>query len=714
METYNEEFIACNRPKYSGPVSFRLNTFGDKEQNIYPHVDLYYANFDNLTPRLVDFIEIATFIYLTDQHIVRCQGHVDEHGLLWRRKIHLIIGVRDVEFWQQKDVVNTLVRLLRFLSDDFFSFEFTEMEQEPPAQQMYFHFNDTDGTDIPTRVMLFSGGLDSLGGAIKSLITEGKRTILVRHITFINHSDQFKTLERELSKLSEGRAFFFSVRTGSNSKDKKEYTQRCRSILYFAMGATISHLVGLNEVFFYENGPVSINLALNPQVVGGRATKTTHPQTLFFFQKLFRLISGKDSFTVQNPFWNKTKAEIVDDIVKAECGHLIKFTMSCAHTWMQDNITTHCGVCSQCIDRRVAIIAVDPKLDNQDDYSIDFFSQPVDAAIKKVKEAEGETRKEFIEKNDPYHFDEPSKNLLTSYFLRGQQIDAFKSYYQFEEAYPMISDALLYIPGLDPQHAAQEIYNLHKRLAKEIIAVKDYALSPKYLSKFSAIEKEIAPDSLCGILLGIPRPASASVPGLSKAESASCCFVKRGQKYMCRFCGGDIFDVDDLKGVGFIHRLLSNPSQEFSYEQLSPSPYASSVQEWLDNNEIELSKTYYQLQAADKKTIEEVKRARNYLELELEDPLSSLSDEERAKKIDHLNKLNDYLKRVKGKGGNPRKEKTPYQKKRDAVLHNIDNALIAIEEFDKDMAEHLRSQIVRDNVMSYKPISGIKWHTINN
>ena len=220
------------------------------------------------------------------------------------------------------------------------------------------------------------------------------------------------------------------------------------------MGATIAHLVGLHEVDFYENGPISINLVMNPQVVGGRATRTTHPQTLFFFQKLFRLISEDDSFLVCNPFWNKTKSEIVKGIIEAGAGDLIQHTMSCAHTWMQTNAKLHCGVCSQCIDRRVALIAAEAQnLDKKDGYLVDFFREAVDAKynrrVKEIEHAEEEDE-DADDGSDPYHFDEPNKNLLTSYFLRGQQIAAYDGYYQFEEAYPMICDALLYVPGLDP------------------------------------------------------------------------------------------------------------------------------------------------------------------------------------------------------------------------------------------------------------------------
>ena len=53
------------------------------------------------------------------------------------------------------------------------------------------------------------------------------------------------------------------------------------------LGAAVAHSSGLDGVSFYENGIVSINLPLCGQEVGGRATRTTHPQSLHGFEKIF-------------------------------------------------------------------------------------------------------------------------------------------------------------------------------------------------------------------------------------------------------------------------------------------------------------------------------------------------------------------------------------------------------------------------------------------
>ena len=79
------------------------------------------------------------------------------------------------------------------------------------------------------------------------------------------------------------------------------------------LGAIVARIFDLWRIRFYENGVVSINLPISPQVVGGRATRTTHPQVLNGFAEIFSTICQKP-FAVENPFRWLTKAEVVKTI----------------------------------------------------------------------------------------------------------------------------------------------------------------------------------------------------------------------------------------------------------------------------------------------------------------------------------------------------------------------------------------------------------------
>lgn len=343
MEKTNSATIVCNHPQYQGKADFYLNLYGENKMNVYPQVSLFHECFKNINDRLIDFIEIATFIYVADQCVVRCQNRVDPHGILWNRRMNMVIAVQDLEFWNREDVKECLGKLLRFLSDDCYNFTFTKMTVEHPEQQYLVFDENLGATKKPERVMLFSGGLDSLGGAVQSLLMEGKQTVLVRHKASAKHKARYEEIEKELKRMSNDKAVFFSFDAKKDGNLSHEYTQRSRSILYFAFAAVIAKLLGLQEVLFFENGPISLNLPMSPQVVGGRATRTTHPKTLFFFERLFRLIADDPQFVVRNPFIEKTKSEIVKLIIDNGCKHLIPSSISCAHSWQQTNLVKHCG-----------------------------------------------------------------------------------------------------------------------------------------------------------------------------------------------------------------------------------------------------------------------------------------------------------------------------------------------------------------------------------
>ena len=103
----------------------------------------------------------------------------------------------------------------------------------------------------------------------------------------------------------------------------------------------------------WRNQPEPADIA---QVVGAKATRTTHPKTIRGFEALLSLVAGR-RFQVDNAFLWKTKSDVVELIAKAGCAELIAESISCTHTWDITNEQSHCGYCSQCIDRRFAVMA---------------------------------------------------------------------------------------------------------------------------------------------------------------------------------------------------------------------------------------------------------------------------------------------------------------------------------------------------------------------
>ena len=126
--------------------------------------------------------------------------------------------------------------------------------------------------------------------------------------------------------------------------------------LFAALGMATSVAFGRDRVVFYENGIVSLNLP----PVGKRAGDTGNENHASSDIAAVRVPFQPDFFhtaKVDNPFFWRTKTEVVETIARLGMADQIAFTRSCADVHNQTKQYPHCGRCSQCIDRRFAILA---------------------------------------------------------------------------------------------------------------------------------------------------------------------------------------------------------------------------------------------------------------------------------------------------------------------------------------------------------------------
>lgn len=338
----------------------------------------------NIPDRLADLLEVATYIYAADQAITRGGDGARNLGANWRRRFEFHIPVREPDIWSSKPVLDALVETIGFLSEDEYDFKFHPLAVRPHTEQ-YFEFGPGAATGFsPESVILFSGGLDSFSGAVQEVVQEKRRVLLVSHRSSTKLSSNLEHLVADLQKLCTTPPLHIPVWINKEKELGKEYTQRTRSFLYASLGAVVARLFDLWGIRFYENGILSLNLPISAQVVGARATRTTHPQALNGFARIFTALFGR-AFTVENPFLWKTKTEIVSSIVQANCGELIRHTVSCTRTWQRTKLHTHCGRCSQCIDRRFAIMAAGcSNMDPEEMYAVDLFTGAREEALDKT------------------------------------------------------------------------------------------------------------------------------------------------------------------------------------------------------------------------------------------------------------------------------------------------------------------------------------------
>ncbi len=335
--------------------------------------DISKALVSDIPDVLLDLLEVAAYIYCADQQTRRGSEYLTDYGSDWRREMAFRIPVRSPGVWQSAEVSEGLADLLGFLSDDHYTFKFVAAQNPLAGKEAYFS-NLTDQADQPDEIALFSGGLDSFAGAIEAHAM-GKKMVLVGHHAAPKIFSIQKQLVGALNQRFAGpRLLFIPVNITNTGSDPVEYTQRTRSFLFAALGIVVAHMFGKDEVTFYENGVVSLNIPIAGDVVGARATRTTHPRVIRGFESFFSTVLGRD-ISVRTPFHWLTKTEVARKIDEHGGADLLAKTNSCTRPRVMTKRHPHCGVCSQCIDRRFAVLAAGlEEAEPSDLYAVDLLT----------------------------------------------------------------------------------------------------------------------------------------------------------------------------------------------------------------------------------------------------------------------------------------------------------------------------------------------------
>jgi hypothetical protein len=352
-----DRLVVCGGAKRKDEDStLRLALAGARQNVTLKLEDIAKRLVKNVPDLLIDLVEIASYVYCADQAISRGGEAQIAMGAAWRRDFRFVIPVRNPSHWSRKEVLEPLCDTLSFLSEDNYVFEFEEASNPAPLET-YLELSGDDASFKADEVVLFSGGLDSLGGALEELSVSTKKIALVSHRSSSKIFEHQKRLIAELRQRFPKRVMYFPVQvTRQEPLRVQEHTQRTRSFLYTALACVVARLFEITKIRFFENGVVSINLPISDQVLGARATRTTHPLALEHFR---RFLSGAigHPIDVENPFIWRTKADVVRSIAETDYGPLIKDTVSCTRSYDITRMHTHCGCCSQCLDRRFAVLA---------------------------------------------------------------------------------------------------------------------------------------------------------------------------------------------------------------------------------------------------------------------------------------------------------------------------------------------------------------------
>ena len=454
--------------------SSTLNLLHQDINGITKNIVVAYAKFvkepQDINKRVLDLLQIAAYVFCADRMVNR--GSRDSvNNSSWARSFEFKIPVYDIKFWNDTKTKDALNDALQFMTGDRkYKFTFSQLKVNiitsgqkflPIFNKEYISLDEAESTDI----ILFSGGLDSLAGAIQRLNEfPSRRLCLVTHIANKKVKHTQSILVTHLNKKYNNRVRPYEFMCHNHSLSSRDETQRTRMFLFSAIAFAICNCYGRHEIYVYENGITSMNLAKQGDVMNARASRTTHPKTLGLLKKFYRIFD--DSFNFITPFHNKTKADAVEIFNTFNEGNIIPSSISCSST-RNSAEEPHCGCCSQCIDRRFAINASNCDEDKTI-YASDF--------VIEIKN------------------DETKQRLINT--LRLASMDEIKTINDFMRKYPTeVHNLVEYWPGTNPDDQIDEIYSLIRAYGDSVLRA-----ATKIRNKHDDISIPVSDKSLLGII----------------------------------------------------------------------------------------------------------------------------------------------------------------------------------------------------------------------
>ncbi|MEP1230018.1 MAG: Qat anti-phage system QueC-like protein QatC [Litorimonas sp.] len=294
-----------------------------------------------------DFVSIALGVVAADTFVSRDYG-----GDGFARDLTVQMPLADPKLWEANEA--ELSRILRFLTGDNWSFSFIAGGTTPPSpaerqrKRIRTSIRDCD------HVCLFSGGMDSLIGALSCIADPDLKPLLVSR-----SSGGDQKFQGELLSLL-GNPTQFAVNDAPQRDPEElfetEGTTRSRSLLFLALASACADAISRNRnypttaLWIPENGVIALNAPLTNRRIGAASTRTAHPHYLHGIQCLLKA-SGIRAY-ISNPFANFTKGEmILKSPQRQQITTLISQTVSCGKF---KRSSQQCGKCVPCLIRRAA------------------------------------------------------------------------------------------------------------------------------------------------------------------------------------------------------------------------------------------------------------------------------------------------------------------------------------------------------------------------
>ncbi len=413
----------------------------------------------------------------------------------WSRDIDLHIKVRDLKFWEKDEVRKKLDETLSFMTGDWnWNFKFYqhsgEIEYELFGDETFVIESEKE-----TNVVLFSGGLDSLSGIIELLRTTDNQLCLVSHQSGNPSVGKVQNdLFDEIKMLYPGRCYHYKYECSLRGQQSADETQRTRSFLFNSIAYTLASTYKLNENILFENAITSFNIAETQDMINSRSSRTTHPKTLGLMSELMTMIHESE-YKIKNRFYDKTKADVIAVLKRYGHEKMLDIAVSCSGSRNKKNKhTTHCGICSQCIDRRFGAYYVEVEEEDENGiYDFDFVKED----LLEIKQ----------------------KKAISDYLLQARKYSKFSLEKFYDEFTDELTDLEEFFEGETEADKIQKIYNVCLRHGGQV----EKAYNRMQL-KNDGLNSKFRANSLFSLVLGmrtkedILKPIKLNAEGIEKID----------------------------------------------------------------------------------------------------------------------------------------------------------------------------------------------------
>jgi 7-cyano-7-deazaguanine synthase in queuosine biosynthesis len=346
------------RPPPGITAVIHLDEPGASGYPLHHNLDRLFSHPAPPPPAVTAFLLAALGVWAGDKLLPR-----NTTSDAWTREV--ILHLPATKEWAK--LASPLARVLNFLTGDNWTIK---------ARESPFNLGFTGRWEQswrPGAVVLFSGGLDSLAGAIDRLAA-GDRLLLVSHHDYGQLAAVQQSLATALiTRYGPEQAHHLNLRV--QFPEAPELTLRSRSLLYLALGLSAAASFGPDTpLLIPENGWVSLNPPLTPNRLGTYTTRTTHPYFLEQIIHLWRDAAIKNPLI--NPYQHLTKGELLESCRHPEllwqlAGHSSSCARPVASRWRGKG-GGECGYCYPCLLRRAALHRLGR--DRGEDYLLDALA----------------------------------------------------------------------------------------------------------------------------------------------------------------------------------------------------------------------------------------------------------------------------------------------------------------------------------------------------